>query len=123
VAVSAGAAYNEDGREQAGMGTTIGDFNGDGTLDIFKTNFSDDTSTLYRKQRKTARLTTSHSRRARLTYKVPGWGADFLDFDNDGWPDLLVVNGHVYPEVDKQHLGQRLSGTEDSLPQRRHGKS
>jgi hypothetical protein len=105
VAVSAGAAYNEDGREQAGMGTTIGDFNGDGKLDIFKTNFSDDTSTLYRNNGNGTFDDVTFAAGLGLNTKYLGWGANFLDIDNDGWPDLLLVNGHVYPEVDKQHLG------------------
>jgi hypothetical protein len=105
VAVTAGAAYNEDGREQAGMGVTIGDFNGDGRLDVFKTNFSDDTSTLYRNNGNGTFDDVTFAAGLGLHTQYLGWGAAFLDFDNDGWPDLLVVNGHVYPEVDKQHLG------------------
>ncbi len=105
VAVSAGAAYNEDGREQAGMGTTIGDFNGDGKLDIFKTNFSDDTSTLYRNNGNGTFDDVTFAAGLGLHTQYLGWGTTFFDFDNDGWPDLLLVNGHVYPEVDKQKLG------------------
>jgi len=105
VAVRAGAAYNEDGREQAGMGATIGDFNGDGKFDIFKTNFSDDTSTLYKNNGNGTFDDVTFAAGLGLNTRYLGWGANFLDLDNDGWPDLLVVNGHVYPEVDKQHLG------------------
>jgi hypothetical protein len=105
VAVSAGAAYNEDGREQAGMGVTAGDFNGDGNFDIFKTNFSDDTSTLYRNNGNGTFDDVTFAAGLGLHTQYLGWGTTFFDFDNDGWPDLLVVNGHVYPEVDKQHLG------------------
>ena len=105
VAVTAGAAYNEDGREQAGMGVTIGDFNGDGRPDIFKTNFSDDTSTLYRNNGNGTFDDVTFAAGLGLHTQYLGWGAAFFDFDNDGWPDILVVNGHVYPEVDKQHLG------------------
>jgi enediyne biosynthesis protein E4 len=105
VAVKAGAAYNEDGREQAGMGVTIGDFNGDGQLDIFKTNFSDDTSTLYRNNGDGTFDDVTLAAGLGLNTKYLGWGANFLDIDNDGWLDIMVVNGHVYPEVDKQHLG------------------
>ncbi|MFZ0880047.1 MAG: CRTAC1 family protein, partial [Candidatus Acidiferrales bacterium] len=105
VAVVAGAAFNEDGREQAGMGTTVADFNGDGRLDIFKTNFSDDTSTLYRNNGDGTFDDVTVSAGLGLHTQYLGWGTMFLDFDNDGWPDLLVVNGHVYPEVDSQHLG------------------
>jgi enediyne biosynthesis protein E4 len=105
VAVSAGAAYNEDGREQAGMGVAIGDFNGDGKLDIFKTNFSDDTSTLYRNNGNGTFDDVTFAAGLGLHTQYLGWGTAFIDIDNDGWPDLLLVNGHVYPEVDKQKLG------------------
>ena len=105
VAVTAGTAFNEDGREQAGMGTTIGDFDGDGRLDIFKTNFSDDTSTLYRNNGDGTFTDATFSASLGLHTQYLGWGAMFFDFDNDGWPDLILANGHVYPEVDKYHLG------------------
>jgi len=105
VAVVAGAAFNEDGREQAGMGSTVADFNGDGNLDIFRTNFSDDTSTLYRNNGDGTFDDVTFAAGLGLHTQYLGWGTMFLDFDNDGWPDLLLVNGHVYPEVDKQHLG------------------
>ena len=105
VAVVAGAAYNEDGREQAGMGSTIADYDGDGRLDIFKTNFSDDTSTLYRNNGNGTFDDVTFAAGLGLYTRYLGWGTMFLDFDNDGWPDLLLVNGHVYPEVDKQNLG------------------
>ena len=105
VAVTAGAAFNEDGREQAGMGSTIADFNGDGHLDIFKTNFSDDTSTLYRNNGDGTFTDATSSAGLGLYTQYLGWGTMFFDFDNDGWPDLILVNGHVYPEVDSQHLG------------------
>jgi len=105
VAVIAGAAFNEDGREQGGMGTTVGDFDGDGRLDIFKTNFSDDTSTLYHNNPDGTFTDVTTAAGLGLYTKYLGWGTMFFDFDNDSWPDLMLVNGHVYPEVDKFHLG------------------
>jgi enediyne biosynthesis protein E4 len=105
LAVISGAAFNEDGREQAGMGTTVADFDGDGRLDIFKTNFSDDTSTLYRNNGDDSFSDATFPAGLGLHTQYLGWGAMFFDFDNDSWPDLIVANGHVYPEVDKYHLG------------------
>lgn len=105
VAVTAGAAFNDDGREQAGMGSTVADYDGDGRLDIFKTNFSDDTSTLYRNVDGKSFDDATFAAGLGLHTQYLGWGTMFVDADNDGWPDLLLVNGHVYPEVDSQHLG------------------
>jgi hypothetical protein len=105
VAVIAGAAFNEDGKEQAGMGSTVADYSGSGHLGIFRTNFSDDTSTLYRNNGDGTFDDVTFPAGLGLHTQYLGWGTMFFDFDNDGWPDLLLVNGHVYPEVDRQHLG------------------
>ncbi len=105
VAADAGAAYNEDGREQAGMGATAADFDGDGHLDLFKTNFSDDTSTLYRSNGDGTFSDITFQAGLGINADALGWGATFADVDNDGFPDLLLANGHVYPEVDSAKLG------------------
>jgi hypothetical protein len=104
IALSAGVAYNEDGHTQAGMGVDAGDYEGDGWLDIIKTNFSDDSSTLYRNNHDGS--FTDATLQAGLGGNVEflGWGALFVDVDNDGWPDIFVVNGHVYPEIDGKGL-------------------
>jgi hypothetical protein len=100
-----GTAYSIDGKPQAGMGVTAGDFDGDGLPDIFKTNFSGDTSTLYRNLGQKEGMPffddVTFTSGIGVNTRWLGWGCGFLDFDNDGWLDILLVNGHVYPEVEK----------------------
>jgi hypothetical protein len=108
VGIAAGVALNEDGREQAGMGSTIADYDGNGKLDIFKTNFSDDTSTLYQNMGNGSFTDATFAAGLGAHTQYLGWGAMFFDFDNDSWPDLIVVNGHVYPEVETMHLGHEF---------------
>ncbi len=105
VAAEAGVAFNEDGREQAGMGSTVGDYDGDGRPDIFKTNFSDDSSSLYRNNGDGTFASTIFEAGLGLNTHELGWGTMFMDVDNDGRLDIFSVNGHVYPEVDTAHLG------------------
>jgi enediyne biosynthesis protein E4 len=95
-----GVALNEDGMEQAGMGIAVGDFNLDGSLDIFKTHFSDDTNGLYRNNG--AANFEDLTMRAGLGVETRfiGWGAGIVDLDNDGNPDLFYVTGNVYPEIE-----------------------
>ena len=104
VGVLSGVAYNADGREQAGMGSTVSDFDGDGNLDLFRTNFSDDISTLYHNNGDGTFTDVTYKAGLGAHTQYLGWGTMFFDFDNDGWPDLLLVNGHVYPEVDALNL-------------------
>jgi enediyne biosynthesis protein E4 len=100
-----GVAYNGDGREQAGMGSAVADYDGDGHLDLFRTTFSDDTPTLYHNNGDGSFTDVTYMAGLGSHTQYLGWGTAFLDFDNDGWPDLLAVNGHVYPEVDGLKLG------------------
>src|SRR5215467_3101217 len=87
------------------MGFTIADSNGDGHLDIVNADFFDGTSTLYRNNGDGTFTDATSAAGLGLYTQYLGWGTMFFDFDNDGWPDLILVNGHVYPEVDKFHLG------------------
>ena len=107
VGIDSSVAFNEDGREQAGMGSTVADYDGDGKLDIFKTNFSDDTATLYHNNGDGTFADKTFAAGLGVNTDALGWGAAFADVDNDGWPDLLVVNGHVYPEVDSEVMGTK----------------
>jgi enediyne biosynthesis protein E4 len=104
IAVKAGVAYNEDGREQAGMGAHAVDYDGDGWLDIIRTNFSDQTSTLYHNNGDGTFTDATNIAGLGINTQFLGWGTLFVDVDNDGWPDLFLANGHVYPEVDSSGL-------------------
>ncbi len=101
IALENGAAYNEDGQPQAGMGLGIGDFNRDGLLDIFKTHFMDDTPLLYRNAGKGLFEDVTLAAGFGSATKYISWGAGMPDVDNDGWPDIFWVTGNVYPEVEK----------------------
>src|ERR1700722_4388274 len=101
-----GFALNDDGREQASMGIAVGDYNHDGRVDFYITNFSDDYNTLYRNDGDASFSdVSSRAGVANLTIPFLGWGTGFLDYDNDGWLDLFVANGHVYPGVDNHDWG------------------
>jgi hypothetical protein len=101
VSYVAGVALNENGREQAGMGIAVGDYDGDGRLDIHRTNFADDSNVLFHNDGEGYFTdVTFQTGLGEITIPFLGWGTGFFDYDNDGWLDLLVVNGHVYPGVD-----------------------
>jgi hypothetical protein len=102
----AGVAYNFDGQVQSGMGVAVADYDGDGRLDIAKTNFSGDIPSLFRNE--DGRFFTDVSPLAGLgANHLLGWGIAFIDLDDDGWKDLIIANGHVYPEVDRAPVGDR----------------
>jgi enediyne biosynthesis protein E4 len=101
VAVDAGCALSPDGKPQAGMGVSAADYDLDGNLDIVKTNFAGDTPSLYRNLGGGNFEDTTFSAGLGLYTRFLGWGCGFFDFDNDGWPDILICNGHVYPEVEQ----------------------
>jgi hypothetical protein len=100
IGLESGVALNEDGMEQAGMGIGIGDYNLDGNLDIFKTHFADDTNILYRNEGKGNFEDVTIRAGLGVETRYIGWGAGIVDLDNDGLPDLFLVTGNVYPEVE-----------------------
>jgi enediyne biosynthesis protein E4 len=101
-ALERGVALSEDGLEQAGMGVAIGDYDLDGNLDIFKTHFADDTNVLYRNDGKGNFDDFTIRAGIGVETRYVGWGAGMIDLDNDGFPDLFMVTGSVYPEVERQ---------------------
>lgn len=106
ISYTSGVALNEDGREQAGMGLAVGDYNNDARLDLYITNFSDDSNTLYRNDGSSLFTdVTFAAGHGTTTIPFLGWGTGFIDFDNDGLKDVFVANGHVYPQVDKFDWG------------------
>ena len=108
VAVASGCAYNDNGHEQAGMGIGVADYDGDGWFDIFKTNFADDTSDLYHNNGDGTFSELSFNSGVGINNSYVAWGCGFIDYDNDGWPDIVQVNGHVYPEIDKYNFGENF---------------
>ena len=101
-ALERGIALSEDGMEQAGMGIGVGDYDLDGNLDIFKTHFSDDTNVLYRNDGKGNFDDVTIRAGIGVETRYVGWGTGIVDLDNDGHPDLFLVTGSVYPEVERQ---------------------
>jgi enediyne biosynthesis protein E4 len=113
IALESGAAYNEQGSPQAGMGLGIGDFNGDGRFDLLKTHFADDIPALYRAIRPGVWEDVATSAGLGVQNRHVEWGGGFPDLDNDGRPDIFYVTGNVYPEVERvlpqyPHRGPRV---------------
>jgi len=103
---SSGFALNEDGREIASMGIAVGDYENNGRVDFLVTDFGDDYKVLYHNDGNNSFSDVSYKAGvARTTIPFVGWGDGFLDYDNDGWLDVFMVNGHVYPQVDQQKWG------------------
>jgi hypothetical protein len=112
IAIEAGCALSPDGKPQAGMGIAAADYDLDGNLDIVKTNFAGDTPSLYRNLGGASFEDATFTAGLGAHTQFLGWGCGFFDFDNDGWPDILICNGHVYPEVEQLK-------TEAGYPQRK----
>ncbi len=103
---ASGYALNESGRETASMGIAAGDLTHNGRIDIYNTTFSDDYKPLYRNDGDANFTDVAYQEGiAEATIPFLGWGTSFFDYDNDGWLDLMFVNGHVYPQVDQQNWG------------------
>jgi enediyne biosynthesis protein E4 len=106
IAVMAGCAYSDNGHEQAGMGVAVADYDCDGWFDIFKTNFADDTCNLYHNNGDGTFSDVTFAAGVGVNNRYVAWGCGFVDYDNDGWPDIIQINGHVYPEIDKYNFAQ-----------------
>jgi hypothetical protein len=123
VSYASGFALNENGRETASMGIAIGDYLNNGLLDLCITTFSDDYKPLYRNDGEGNYTDVSYQAGiAEVTIPFLGWGAGFLDFDNDGWKDLFFANGHVYPEVDQTNWGTTFAQRPLFFRNKRNGK-
>jgi enediyne biosynthesis protein E4 len=106
VAVMAGCAYSDNGHEQAGVGVAVADYDCDGWFDIFKTNFADDTCNLYHNNGDGTFSDVTFASGVAVNNRYVAWGCGFVDYDNDGWQDIIQINGHVYPEIDQYNFGQ-----------------
>ena len=116
-----GAAVSEDGSEQGSMGVAVGDWDGTGRLGLFVTNFSEEYNNLFRNEGTHFTDVAFRSRTAPPSLPLVGWGNAFLDWDNDGLVDLIAVNGHVYPQLDKAKLGASAGYRQRKLLYRNRG--
>jgi len=101
IALESGCALSPDGKPQAGMGVSAADYDLDGNLDIVKTNFAGDTPSLYHNLGGANFEDATFTGGLGMHTQYLGWGCGFFDMDNDGWADILICNGHVYPEVEQ----------------------
>jgi hypothetical protein len=101
IGMEAGCAVSADGRPQSSMGVAVGDYDNDGWMDLLVTTFSEDYKTLFHNTHGQFDDVTYAAGLGTATYSALGWGAGFLDYDNDGWPDIFMANGHIYPQADK----------------------
>jgi enediyne biosynthesis protein E4 len=118
--VARGVAYDENGRSLSGMGIASADYDGDGRLDIFRTNFSDERETLYRNTGDGQFDDVTTAAGLGQNTRFVNWGTAFFDFDNDGWKDLILVSGHVFPEIDR--LGTDIRFRDRAILYRNTGK-
>jgi hypothetical protein len=111
-----GFALNQEARETASMGLAVGDYLNNGRVDLYTTTFSDDYKTLFRNEGGgNFSEITEQMGIAQITYPFLSWGTEFIDYDNDGWKDIMSVSGHVYPVVDKHHYDWGMTFAERPL--------
>jgi hypothetical protein len=116
-----GVAVSEDGAEQGGMGVAVGDYRNEGRFSLFVTHFSEEYNALYYNQGEYFTDVSFRSVTAPVSLPYVGWGTAFFDYDNDGWLDLVVVNGHVYPQLDDAKLGASAPYRQRKLLYRNRG--
>ncbi|MGH9448020.1 MAG: FG-GAP repeat domain-containing protein, partial [Terriglobia bacterium] len=122
IAYQAGVAVDQDGNYQANMGLALGDYVHTGRVSIAITHFSDQYAALFRNDGRMSFTDVSYACGiAETTTHYVGWGDTFFDFDNDGWPDFFMVNGHVYPQVDSGNIGTKYREPKLLFLNERHG--
>jgi len=123
VSFGSGFALNADARETASMGLAVGDYLNNGRLDLYTTTFSDDYKTLFRNEGGGNFTDISPEMGiAEITYPFLSWGTEFIDYDNDGWKDIMSVSGHVYPQVDHHNWGMTFAERPLLFHNLNHGK-
>jgi hypothetical protein len=118
VGLALGCALDENGMEQGSMGVTLGDYDRDGRLDLVVTNFADQYNAIYHKNEDGTFSDVSRATgHGDVSMPYVGWGTKLFDYDNDGWLDLLVVNGHVYPQLEGAFPGCHVQTAKAVLSQ------